>query len=151
MRKRLGADVTGARVLEVGCGEGAGAQTLLGCFGAAHVTALDLDPGQIRRAERRLLDEERADVPVGDILHTLASARRERCIRQPCREKTREVALPQPPESAKVHLQQGIGYVTPDDEHHGRGPALRAARRTGLDAAHQQRIATHRQTRQDHP
>jgi ubiquinone/menaquinone biosynthesis C-methylase UbiE len=65
--KRLGADVTGARVLEVGCGEGAGAQSLLQRFGAAHVTAIDLDPSQVRRAERRLRDEERADVRVGDI------------------------------------------------------------------------------------
>jgi ubiquinone/menaquinone biosynthesis C-methylase UbiE len=65
--KRLGADVTGARVLEVGCGEGAGAQTLLDEFGAASVTAIDLDPAQVRRAERRLRSEDRADVRVGDI------------------------------------------------------------------------------------
>ena len=65
--KRLGADVAGARVLEVGCGEGAGAQTLLARFGAAAVTAIDLDPAQIRRAQRRLTDEDRADVRLGDI------------------------------------------------------------------------------------
>jgi putative transposase len=48
-----------------------------------------------------------------------------------------------------VRLHEGIGYVTPDDEHHGRGPALRAARRAGLDAAHQQRLATNRAARKD--
>lgn len=65
--KRLGADVSGARVLEVGCGEGAGAQTLLDRFGAASVSAIDLDPRQIRRAQRRLAKEERAEVQLGDV------------------------------------------------------------------------------------
>jgi transposase InsO family protein len=50
-----------------------------------------------------------------------------------------------------VRLHEGIGYVTPDDEHHGRGEAIRVARRTGLTLAHQQRIATRRAPRQDHP
>ena len=50
-----------------------------------------------------------------------------------------------------IRLHEGLRYVTPDDEHHGRGPALRAARRAGLDAAHQQRLATNRQARKDHP
>ncbi|MGI8530160.1 MAG: hypothetical protein ACR2KO_11860, partial [Geodermatophilaceae bacterium] len=44
-----------------------------------------------------------------------------------------------------VRLHAGIGYVTPDDEHHGRGDALRQARRDGLAAARQTRIA-HRRT-----
>lgn len=48
-----------------------------------------------------------------------------------------------------VRLHESLGYVTPDDEHHGRGPALRAARRAGLDAAHQQRLATNRAARKD--
>lgn len=64
---RLGADVTGAHVLEVGCGEGAGAQTLLNRLGAARVTAVDLDPSQVRRAQRRLRDEDRAQVQLGDV------------------------------------------------------------------------------------
>jgi putative transposase len=50
-----------------------------------------------------------------------------------------------------IRLHEGIGYVTPDDEHHGRGPAIRAARRAGLDAARQARIAARRDLRQDHP
>ena len=50
-----------------------------------------------------------------------------------------------------VRLHEGIGYVTPDDEHTGRGPALRAARRAGLDAAHHARVAFRRELRQDPP
>jgi hypothetical protein len=48
-----------------------------------------------------------------------------------------------------VRLHEGIGYLTPDDEHTGRGPAIRAARQAGLNAAHQARVAFHRQLRQD--
>jgi len=43
-----------------------------------------------------------------------------------------------------VRLHAGIGYVTPEDEHQGRGPAIRKARRDGLDAARARRIAYHR-------
>lgn len=50
-----------------------------------------------------------------------------------------------------IRLHQGLGYVTPEDEHTGRGDAIRAARRAGLAAAHQARVATRRQLRQDHP
>lgn len=50
-----------------------------------------------------------------------------------------------------VRLHEGIGYVTPDDEHQGRGEAIRAARRAGMQAAHQARVATRRELRQDHP
>jgi transposase InsO family protein len=50
-----------------------------------------------------------------------------------------------------VRLHQGIGYVTPQDEHTGRGEAIRAARRAGLQRAHEARIAARRQIRQDHP
>lgn len=42
-------------------------------------------------------------------------------------------------------LHAGIGYVTPDDEHAGRGPRIRAARRRGLERARAARIAYHRQ------
>ena len=43
-----------------------------------------------------------------------------------------------------MRLHQAIGYVTPDDEHHGRGHALRQARRDGLDRARQHRLNYHR-------
>jgi transposase InsO family protein len=43
-----------------------------------------------------------------------------------------------------VRLHAGIGYVTPADEHQGRGPQLRHARRVGLARAREQRIAYHR-------
>ncbi|TAM70863.1 MAG: transposase [Mycobacterium sp.] len=49
-----------------------------------------------------------------------------------------------------VRLHEGIGYVTPEDEHHGRGKAIRAARRAGLTTARQQRLATNRELRKDH-
>ena len=48
-------------------------------------------------------------------------------------------------------LHAGIGYVTPDDEHEGRGPAIRQARRAGLHRARRLRIAYHRAHRQDAP
>jgi putative transposase len=50
-----------------------------------------------------------------------------------------------------VRLHAGIGYVTPDDEHEGRGPAIRKARRDGLAAARARRIDYHRQQRQPQP
>ncbi|MDE0495979.1 MAG: integrase core domain-containing protein, partial [Acidimicrobiaceae bacterium] len=43
-----------------------------------------------------------------------------------------------------VRLHEGIGYVTPDDEHHGRGEQIRQARRDGLRHADAQRRHTHR-------
>jgi len=46
-----------------------------------------------------------------------------------------------------IRLHAGIGYVTPDDEHEGRGPKIRQARRTGLYRARRKRITYHRQQR----
>jgi transposase InsO family protein len=46
-----------------------------------------------------------------------------------------------------VRLHAGIGYVTPDDEHEGRGETIRKAREAGLEQARLRRLATHRATR----
>jgi putative transposase len=47
-----------------------------------------------------------------------------------------------------VRLHESLGYVTPDDEHEGRGPAIRKARTEGLKRAHRKRVATRRRMRQ---
>ncbi|WP_143226287.1 integrase core domain-containing protein, partial [Actinomyces provencensis] len=49
-----------------------------------------------------------------------------------------------------VRLHESIGYVTPQEEHEGRGPAIRKARQDGLKRAREARIATRRQTRHNH-
>jgi putative transposase len=46
-----------------------------------------------------------------------------------------------------VRLHASIGYVTPDDEHHGRGPNIRRARGAGLRRARASRIAENRANR----
>jgi putative transposase len=46
----------------------------------------------------------------------------------------------------RVRLHASIGYVTPDDEHEGRGDAIRQQRRDGLAAARQARIEYRRNT-----
>ena len=50
-----------------------------------------------------------------------------------------------------VRLHAGIGYVTPDDEHEGRGPAIRKARVAGLETARLRRLTYHRQHRPPQP
>lgn len=50
-----------------------------------------------------------------------------------------------------VRLHQGIGYVTPNDEHEGRGEAIRKARQAGLEHARHSRLAWHRQHRHNQP
>lgn len=46
-----------------------------------------------------------------------------------------------------VRLHEAIGYVTPNDEHEGRGDTIRAARTAGLHAADEQRRHWHRTNR----
>jgi transposase InsO family protein len=48
-----------------------------------------------------------------------------------------------------TRLHSGIGYVTPEDEHTGRGQGIRQARREGLDRARQTRLAYHRSHRKN--
>jgi putative transposase len=49
-----------------------------------------------------------------------------------------------------VRLHAGIGSVTPDDEHSGRGAQIRTARRQGLVWARRRRIADHRKHGKEH-
>lgn len=46
-----------------------------------------------------------------------------------------------------VRLHAGIGYVTPADEHHGKGPAIRRARAAGMKRAREERIEHNRKHR----
>ena len=46
-----------------------------------------------------------------------------------------------------VRLHAGIGYVTPDDEHYGRAPRIRRARKRGLREARKARIEQNRRTK----
>jgi putative transposase len=48
-----------------------------------------------------------------------------------------------------VRLHAGIGYVTPDDEHTGRGEGIRQARRDGRTAARDARINYRRTTTEE--
>ena len=50
-----------------------------------------------------------------------------------------------------IRLHEAIGYVTPDDEHHGRGHTIREARRHGLQRARNLRIQHHRHHTTTHP
>lgn len=50
-----------------------------------------------------------------------------------------------------TRLHSGIGYVTPQDEHTGRGPQIRQARRDGLARARLRRLAYHRAHRNNQP
>lgn len=49
-----------------------------------------------------------------------------------------------------VRLSAAIGYVTPDDEHEGRGPAIRQARQDGLNQAREMRIEYRRNLQVTH-
>jgi ubiquinone/menaquinone biosynthesis C-methylase UbiE len=68
---RLGGNLHGCRVLEVGCGRGYGTQLILDTLGAASVDAIDVDPAMIRRASR--VSSDRSQVWVGNMVATGAS------------------------------------------------------------------------------
>jgi ubiquinone/menaquinone biosynthesis C-methylase UbiE len=51
---QLGGRLDGKRVLEIGCGRGVGVEVIFQRFGAAHVTAIDLDSEMINLAKGRL-------------------------------------------------------------------------------------------------
>lgn len=50
-----------------------------------------------------------------------------------------------------VRLHASIGYVTPNDEHEGRGEQIRQARRDGMARAHLARIAYRRTNTRNQP
>jgi ubiquinone/menaquinone biosynthesis C-methylase UbiE len=53
LRRLCPIDTRGARALIVGCGRGVDAEVAFERFGVASVDAFDLDPNQVRRAQRR--------------------------------------------------------------------------------------------------
>jgi ubiquinone/menaquinone biosynthesis C-methylase UbiE len=64
---RLGGRLDGARVLDMGCGRGVGTQLIIEKFGAAHVTAFDLDEEMVALVGRRLAGlEDVVRLSVGD-------------------------------------------------------------------------------------
>jgi ubiquinone/menaquinone biosynthesis C-methylase UbiE len=67
--QKLGGRLDGARVLDVGCGRGVGVQILLEQFGAGQVYGIDLDPQQVRRAQKRFAGtfEGRVVLAVGSV------------------------------------------------------------------------------------
>ena len=65
--RRLGGRIDGGRALEIGCGQGVGAEIILDRFGAAAVDAFDVDPDMVARAKRRLSHHgDRVRLWVGD-------------------------------------------------------------------------------------
>jgi len=66
--ERLGGRVEAGRVLEIGCGGGAGVRLIIERFGAAEVQAIDMDSSMIDRARFRLSSypHSRVHLSVGD-------------------------------------------------------------------------------------
>jgi len=64
----LGGRTEGLKVLDIGCGPGECVACELDDFGAARVTAIDIDPKMVDRASRRLVGYgERVAVATGDV------------------------------------------------------------------------------------
>lgn len=67
-RRLTGGGLPDQEVLEVGCGRGVGVEVILDRLGARRVTAFDLDPEQVSRAQHRLKSRpgDRVRLAVGD-------------------------------------------------------------------------------------
>jgi ubiquinone/menaquinone biosynthesis C-methylase UbiE len=67
--EKLGGKVTGANVLEIGCGRGVGTQIILDRFEATKVQAFDLDEYMVEQAGKRLgaYSSDRLQLSVGDV------------------------------------------------------------------------------------
>jgi ubiquinone/menaquinone biosynthesis C-methylase UbiE len=63
---RLGVDLAGCDVLEVGCGCGAGTELLVELLHPRSIRAIDIDPVMVRLARQRV--DGQAQVEVGDML-----------------------------------------------------------------------------------
>ena len=70
MLKKMGSQTDYPLCLEIGCGAGVGAEVIADQFGARKVTATDIDPDQIRRAEANLLPRlrERIEFKIEDAM-----------------------------------------------------------------------------------
>ncbi len=68
--RRMAACESYGYCLEIGCGRGVGAETIVRLFDAHRVEAIDIDPLQIARAEKRLSPSlrERISFAVGDAM-----------------------------------------------------------------------------------
>ena len=65
---RMAGRLDGKRALEIGCGQGFGMEIILGQFGAAEVSGIDLDPQMVAGAQKRILRHAgRAEASVGDV------------------------------------------------------------------------------------
>jgi ubiquinone/menaquinone biosynthesis C-methylase UbiE len=65
-RRLAGGDLRGQHVLEVGCGRGVGVEVLLDRLLAERVTAFDLDPLMVGKAQRRLHNRPRGAVSLSE-------------------------------------------------------------------------------------
>jgi ubiquinone/menaquinone biosynthesis C-methylase UbiE len=64
---RMAGRLDGKRALEIGCGQGFGMEIILGQFGAAEVSGIDLDPHMVAIAQKHISPHaDRAEVSVGD-------------------------------------------------------------------------------------
>jgi len=70
---RMAHRLDGKRALEIGCGQGFGMELILEQFGADTVNGIDIDPGMVDRARKRIARfGSSADVSMGDALHLQA-------------------------------------------------------------------------------